>query len=248
VDLVELEVRELLSDYGFPGDEVPVVHGSALGALDGDPRWEATVLELMDAVDRFVPTPKRDVERDFLMPIEAVHTITGLGTVVTGRIERGVVRAQDAVEIIGGGATIQTVVRSVEIFHMQLDRGEAGDQVGLLLRGVERAGIERGQVVARPRSIAPHTKFRAEIYVLPKEEGGRHTPFFSGYQPQFFVRTADVPGVVTLPEGVAMVMPGDTVTLEVELAAAVALEPGLTFAIREGGHTVGAGAVASIVE
>ena len=248
LDLVELEVRELLSAYEFPGDDIPVVRGSALGALNGEERWEKTVDELMAAVDSYIPTPARDIEKPFLMPVEDIFTIQGRGTVATGRIERGVVKINEAVEVIGIRPTRTTVVTGVEMFKKLLDSGVAGDNVGLLLRGVERRDIERGQVIAKPGSITPHTKFRAEAYVLTKEEGGRHTPFFTGYRPQFYFRTTDVTGVAHLPEGVEMVMPGDNVAMEVELITPIAMEKGLRFAIREGGRTVGAGTISDIVE
>ena len=248
LDLVELEVRELLSAYEFPGDDIPVVRGSALGALNGEPEWEKTVDELMAKVDAYIPTPQRDTEKPFLMPVEDIFTIQGRGTVATGRIERGRVKVNEAVEIIGIRPTRNTVVTGVEMFKKLLDEGVAGDNVGLLLRGVERRDVERGQVIAKPGSITPHTKFRAEAYVLTKEEGGRHTPFFTGYRPQFYFRTTDVTGVAHLPEGVEMVMPGDNVAMEVELITPIALEKGLRFAIREGGRTVGAGTVSEIVE
>jgi elongation factor Tu len=248
LDLVELEVRELLSAYEFPGDDIPVVRGSALGALNGEPQWEATVEELMSQVDSFIPTPARDVEKPFLMPVEDIFTIQGRGTVATGRVERGRVKVNEQVEIIGIRETRTTVCTGVEMFKKLLDEGVAGDNVGLLLRGVERKDIERGQVIAKPGSITPHTKFKAEAYVLTKEEGGRHTPFFSGYRPQFYFRTTDVTGVATLPEGVEMVMPGDNVAMEIELITPIAMEKGLRFAIREGGRTVGAGTISDIVE
>ncbi|PYT01242.1 MAG: elongation factor Tu [Acidobacteria bacterium] len=248
LDLVELEVRELLSAYEFPGDDIPVVRGSALGALNGEPEWEGTVDELMQKVDDYIPTPQRDTEKPFLMPVEDIFTIQGRGTVATGRIERGRVKVNETVEIIGIRPTRNTVVTGVEMFKKLLDEGVAGDNVGLLLRGVERRDVERGQVIAKPGSITPHTKFRAEAYVLTKEEGGRHTPFFTGYRPQFYFRTTDVTGVAHLPEGVEMVMPGDNVAMEIELITPIALEKGLRFAIREGGRTVGAGTVSEIVE
>jgi elongation factor Tu len=248
LDLVELEVRELLSAYEFPGDDIPVIRGSALKALEGDAEWEKTVDELMAAVDSYIPTPQRDTEKPFLMPVEDIFTIQGRGTVATGRIERGTVKINEQVEIIGIRDTRTTVVTGVEMFKKLLDSGVAGDNVGLLLRGVERKDVERGQVIAKPGSITPHTKFRAEAYVLTKEEGGRHTPFFTGYRPQFYFRTTDVTGVAHLPEGVEMVMPGDNVAMEIELITPIALEKGLRFAIREGGRTVGAGTVADIIE
>jgi elongation factor Tu len=248
LELVELEVRELLSAYEFPGDDIPVVKGSALKALEGDPEWEKTVEELMDAVDSYIPTPARDIEKPFLMPVEDIFTIQGRGTVATGRIERGTIKVNESVEVVGIKDTRTTVVTGVEMFKKLLDSGMAGDNVGLLLRGVERKDIERGQVIAKPGSITPHTKFKAEAYVLTKEEGGRHTPFFTGYRPQFYFRTTDVTGVAHLPEGVEMVMPGDNVAMEIELIAPIAMEKGLRFAIREGGRTVGAGTVSEVVE
>ncbi|HEU4597184.1 MAG TPA: elongation factor Tu [Pyrinomonadaceae bacterium] len=248
LELVELEVRELLSTYEFPGDDIPVIRGSALGALNGEGEWEKTVDELMAAVDSYIPTPERDVEKPFLMPVEDIFTIQGRGTVATGRIERGVVKINEQVEVIGIRPTRTTVVTGVEMFKKLLDSGVAGDNVGLLLRGVERRDIERGQVIAKPGSITPHTKFKAEAYILTKEEGGRHTPFFTGYRPQFYFRTTDVTGVAQLPEGVEMVMPGDNVAMEVELITPIAMEKGLRFAIREGGRTVGAGTISDVVE
>ncbi len=248
LDLVELEVRELLSAYEFPGDDIPVVRGSALGALNGEADWEKTVDELMAQVDGYIPTPQRDTEKPFLMPVEDIFTIQGRGTVATGRIERGRVKVNEQVEIIGIRETRTTVCTGVEMFKKLLDEGVAGDNVGLLLRGVERKDVERGQVIAKPGSITPHTKFKAEAYVLTKEEGGRHTPFFTGYRPQFYFRTTDVTGVAHLPEGVEMVMPGDNVAMEIELITPIALEKGLRFAIREGGRTVGAGTVSDIIE
>jgi elongation factor Tu len=248
IELVELEIRELLSSYEFPGDDIPVVQGSALGALNGEEKWEAKVDELMQAVDDYIPTPARDVEKPFLMPVEDIFTIQGRGTVATGRIERGMVNVNETVEIVGIKDTRNTVVTGVEMFKKLLDKGMAGDNVGLLLRGVERKEIERGQVIAKPGSITPHTKFKAEAYVLTKEEGGRHTPFFTGYRPQFYFRTTDVTGVAHLPTGVEMVMPGDNIQMEIELIAPIAMEKGLRFAIREGGRTVGAGTVSDIVE
>jgi elongation factor Tu len=248
LELVELEVRELLSAYEFPGDDIPVIKGSALKALEGDPEWEKTVEELMDAVDSYIPTPERDVEKPFLMPVEDIFTIQGRGTVATGRIERGTIKVNESVEVVGIKPTRTTVVTGVEMFKKLLDSGMAGDNVGLLLRGVERKDIERGQVIAKPGSITPHTKFKAEAYVLTKEEGGRHTPFFNGYRPQFYFRTTDVTGVCTLPGGVEMVMPGDNVTMTIELIQPVAMEKELRFAIREGGRTVGAGSVTKILK
>ena len=248
LELVDLEIRELLSSYEFPGDDIPVVKGSALKALEGDPKWEATVEELMQAVDDYIPTPERAVDQPFLMPVEDIFTIQGRGTVATGRIERGIVRVNEAVEIVGIKDTRQSVCTGVEMFKKLLDEGRAGDNVGLLLRGVERKEIERGQVIAKPGTITPHTKFKAEAYVLTKEEGGRHTPFFTGYRPQFYFRTTDVTGVAHLPTGVEMVMPGDNIQMEIELIAPIAMEKGLRFAIREGGRTVGAGTVSDIVE
>jgi elongation factor Tu len=248
LELVELEVRELLSAYEFPGDDIPVIKGSALKALEGDPQWEKTVDELMDAVDSYIPTPERDIEKPFLMPVEDIFTIQGRGTVATGRVERGKVKVNETVEVVGIRPTIKTVVTGVEMFKKLLDEGVAGDNVGLLLRGVERKDIERGQVISKPGSITPHTKFKAEAYVLTKEEGGRHTPFFTGYRPQFYFRTTDVTGVAHLPEGVEMVMPGDNVQMSIELIAPIAMEKGLRFAIREGGRTVGAGTVSDVIE
>ncbi len=248
LELVELEVRELLSQYEFPGDEIPVIKCSALKALEGDAEWEKSVIELMDAVDSYIPTPARDIDKPFLMPVEDIFTIQGRGTVATGRVERGKVKVNEAVEIVGIRPTRQTVVTGVEMFRKLLDEGVAGDNVGLLLRGVDRKDIERGQVVSKPGSITPHTKFKAEAYVLTKEEGGRHTPFFTGYRPQFYFRTTDVTGVAQLPQGVEMVMPGDNVTMDIELIAPIAMEKGLRFAIREGGRTVGAGTVSEVVQ
>jgi len=248
LELVELEVRELLKGYQFPGDAVPVIRGSALGALNGEAKWEKTILDLMEAVDKNVPLPQRDVDKPFAMPIEDIFSISGRGTVVTGRVERGKVKVGEEVEIVGFRPTQKKVVTGVEMFRKLLDEGIAGDNVGLLLRGTEKDEVERGQVVCKPGSITPHTKFKAEAYVLTKEEGGRHTPFFTGYRPQFYFRTTDVTGDVKLPAGVEMVMPGDNISVEIALITPVALEKGLRFAIREGGHTVGAGAVAEIVE
>ena len=248
LELVELEVRELLKSYQFPGDTLPVIRGSALLALNGDEKWEKKIIELMAAVDANVPLPVRDIDKPFAMPIEDIFSISGRGTVVTGRIERGKVKTSEEVEIVGFRATQKKVVTGVEMFKKLLDEGIAGDNVGLLLRGTEKDDVERGQVVCKPGSITPHTKFKAEAYVLTKEEGGRHTPFFSGYRPQFYFRTTDVTGDMKLPQGVEMVMPGDNVSCEVTLITPVALEKGLRFAVREGGHTVGAGAVAEIIE
>ncbi|MGB9791422.1 MAG: elongation factor Tu [Thermacetogeniaceae bacterium] len=254
LELVELEVRELLSQYDFPGDEVPIITGSALKAMecacgkDDCPNC-GPILKLLEAIDEYIPTPQRDIDKPFLMPIEDVFSITGRGTVVTGRVERGVVRVGDEVEIVGfSDKPRKTVVTGVEMFRKVLDEGQAGDNIGVLLRGVERKEVERGMVIAKPGSIKPHTKFKAEVYVLTKEEGGRHTPFFEGYRPQFYFRTTDVTGVIRLPEGVEMVMPGDNVNMEVELITPIAIEEGLRFAIREGGRTVGAGVVTAIVE
>jgi elongation factor Tu len=248
LDLVELEVRELLKKYEFPGDEVPVVRVNALGALNGEEKWEQGILDLMEAVDNYIPLPKRDIDKPFLMPIEDIFSIQGRGTVVTGRIERGTVKVGDEVEIVGFRETQKTVVTGVEMFKKLLDEGVAGDNVGLLLRGIGKDEVERGQVVAKPGSITPHKRFRGQVYVLSKEEGGRHTPFFNGYRPQFYFRTTDVTGVAKLPEGTEMVMPGDNVNLEVELITPVAMDKGLRFAIREGGRTVGAGTVTEILE
>jgi elongation factor Tu len=248
LDLVELEVRELLTKYEFPGDDLPVVRVSALEALNGNETYEKGILELMDAVDSYIPMPARDIEHPFLMPIEDIFSIQGRGTVVTGRIERGICKVGEEMEIVGFRDTRKTVVTGVEMFKKLLDQGQAGDNVGLLLRGVDKDDVERGQVIAKPGSITPHKKFRGSVYVLSKEEGGRHTPFFKGYRPQFYFRTTDVTGVATLPEGVEMVMPGDSVSLEIELITPVAMNKGLRFAIREGGRTVGAGTVTEIVE
>ena len=248
LDLVELEVRELLSSYDFPGDDLPVVRGSALKALEGDEAASKGVDELMAAVDDYVPLPERDVDMPFLMPIEDVFSISGRGTVVTGRVDRGIVKVSEEIEIVGFADTQKKVVTGVEMFRKLLDEGVAGDNIGVLLRGLEKDDVQRGQVLAKPKSITPHTKFKGEVYVLTKDEGGRHTPFFNGYRPQFYLRTTDVTGVATLPEGVEMVMPGDNVAMEVELITPVALEKGLRFAIREGGRTVGSGAITEIVE
>ena len=247
LDLVELEVRELLKSYKFPGDDVPVVRLSALGALNGEEKWEKQVDALMDAVDKYVPLPQRDIEKPFLMPIDDIFSIQGRGTVVTGRIERGKVKVSEEVEIVGFRETRKTVVTGVEMFKKQLDEGLAGDNAGLLLRGTAKEDVERGMVLAKPGSITPHTKFKAEVYVLTKEEGGRHTPFFKGYRPQFYFRTTDVTGVAELPAGTEMVMPGDNVALVIELITPVAMEKGLRFAIREGGRTVGAGTISEIL-
>jgi elongation factor Tu len=246
LELVELEIRELLSKYEFPGDDIPIVKGSALQVLEGVSGADAAITELMEAVDSYIPTPERAVDRPFLMPIEDVFTITGRGTVVTGRVERGVIKTGETVEIVGIRPTRNTVCTGVEMFRKLLDQGQAGDNVGLLLRGVERKDVERGQVVSKPGSITPHTAFSAEVYILSKEEGGRHTPFFNGYRPQFYFRTTDVTGSITLPEGVEMVMPGDNISINAELVQPIAMEEGLRFAIREGGHTVGAGVVSAI--
>jgi elongation factor Tu len=247
IDLVEMEVRELLNKYQFPGDTLPVVRGSALGGLNGEAKWEKSIDELMDAVDKNVPLPARDIDKPFLMPIEDIFSISGRGTVVTGRIERGKVKVGEEVEIVGFRDTRKTVVTGVEMFKKQLDEGLAGDNAGLLLRGIAKEDVERGMVLAKGGSIKPHTKFQAEIYVLTKEEGGRHTPFFKGYRPQFYFRTTDVTGVAELPAGAEMVMPGDNVALTIELITPVAMEKGLRFAIREGGRTVGAGTIAEII-
>ncbi len=248
LDLVEMEVRDLLNEYGYEGDETPIIRGSALKALEGDPQWVEKIHELMDAVDTWIPTPERDTEKPFLMSIEDVFTITGRGTVVTGRVERGTLKLNDEVEIVGIKPTKKTVVTGIEMFRKQLDYAEAGDNAGVLLRGIAREEVERGQVLAKPGSVTPHHKFKAAVYVLSKEEGGRHTPFFANYRPQFYFRTTDVTGVISLPEGVEMVMPGDNVDIEVELIHSIALEQGTKFSIREGGRTVGAGNVTEIVE
>lgn len=248
LELVEMEVRELLSEYDFPGDEIPVVRGSSLGALNGEEKWENAIIELIDQVDSYIPTPERPVDQPFLMPIEDVMTITGRGTVVTGRVERGTVKVGEEVEIVGIKETSKTTVTGIEMFRKLLDSGEAGDNIGALLRGIKKEEVERGQVLAKPGSIHPHTKFRGEIYVLTKEEGGRHTPFFTGYKPQFYFRTTDITGEVHLPEGVEMVMPGDNISVSVELIHPIAIEQGLRFSIREGGRTVASGVVADINE
>ena len=247
VDLVEVEVRELLNKYQYPGDTTPIIRGSALKAVEGDEEASARILDLMKAVDEFVPTPERETNKPFLMAVEDVFAIKGRGTVATGRIERGIVKVNEEIEIVGLHPTTKTVVTGVEMFRKSLDEGQAGDNVGILLRGVEKDAIERGQVLAKPGSITPHTKFSAEVYILTKEEGGRHTPFFSGYKPQFFIRTTDVTGETKLPEGVEMVMPGDNATMEVTLIQPVAMEEGMRFAIREGGRTVGAGVISKII-
>src|SRR5574344_1468234 len=248
LELVEMEIRELLSEYGFDGDNTPVIQGSALKALEGDANWGGKIDELMDAVDTWIETPTRDTDKPFLMPIEDVFTITGRGTVVTGRGERGQLKLNDEIEIVGIKDTKKTVVTGIEMFRKQLDYAEAGDNAGVLLRGVAREEVERGQVLAKPGSVTPHKKFKAEVYVLSKEEGGRHTPFFTNYRPQFYFRTTDVTGVITLPEGTEMVMPGDNVDMTVELIAPIAIENGTNFSIREGGRTVGAGVVSEIIE
>ncbi len=250
LELVELELRELLNEYQFPGDDIPIIRGSALEALSNpdDPEKTKCILDLMEAVDTYIPTPERDIDKPFIMPVEDVFSITGRGTVATGRIERGVIKPGEEVEIVGLGVSRKTVCTGVEMFRKLLDQGEAGDNVGLLLRGVDKNEIERGMVIAKPGSITPHTKFKGEVYILKKEEGGRHTPFFNGYRPQFYFRTTDVTGVTQLPEGTEMVMPGDNVTITVELITPIAMEEGLRFAIREGGRTVGAGVVTEIIE
>ena len=249
LELVELEIRDLLSAYDFAGDDIPVIQGSALGGLDGQPEWEAKILELMENVDSFIPTPTRDTDKDFLMPVEDVFSITGRGTVATGRIETGVINSGDPVDIIGLDAEkLSSTVTGVEMFRKILDRGEAGDNVGLLLRGIDKKDIKRGMVIIKPGSVTPHSKFKAEVYVLSKDEGGRHTPFFTNYRPQFYFRTTDVTGVVSLGDGVDMVMPGDNTTVTVELIYPVAMTKGLRFAIREGGRTIGAGQVTEILE
>jgi elongation factor Tu len=250
LDLVELELRELLTKYEFPGDDTPIIRGAALKALEGEDSdfGIKSIGKLLEACDHFIPEPKREVDKPFLMPVEDVFTITGRGTVVTGRIERGKVKVGEEVEIVGFGETRKTVVTGVEMFRKLLDEGQAGDNAGILLRGTKRDEVERGMVLAKPGSIKPHTKFKAEVYILKKEEGGRHTPFFNGYRPQFYFRTTDVTGVATLPEGTEMVMPGDNINLEVQLIAPIACEAGLRFAIREGGRTVGAGVVTGIIE
>lgn len=248
LDLVEMEVRELLTKYHFPGDDVPIIRGSSLKALEGDPVYEQKILDLMKAVDDYIPDPVRELDKPFLMPVEDVFSIKGRGTVVTGRIERGVVKVNEAVSIVGLDKNKESVVTGVEMFKKQLDEGQAGDNVGLLLRGLEKADVERGQVIAKPGSITPHTEFEAEAYILTKEEGGRHTPFFKGYRPQFYIRTTDVTGNVELPQGVEMIMPGDNTKMNVKLIVPVALEDGSRFAIREGGRTVGAGVITKIIK
>jgi len=247
LDLVGMEIRELLTKYQFPGDKVPIIRGSALKALEKDPEAEKAILELMKAVDENIPTPTRDLDKPFLMPIEDVFSIKGRGTVVTGRVERGKVKLNDEIEIVGIRPTKKTVVTGIEMFRKSLDEGQAGDNIGILLRGIEKEDVERGQVLAKPGTITPHTEFEAEVYILTKEEGGRHTPFFTGYRPQFYIRTTDVTGETTLPSGVEMVMPGDNAKMKVKLIQPVAMEEGLRFAIREGGHTVGAGVISKVV-
>ncbi len=249
LELVEMEIRELLSEYDFPGDDTPIFQGSALRALEGDEQWAEKIVEMFETIDEYIPTPERDVDKPFLMPVEDVFSITGRGTVATGRVERGVVNVSDEVEIVGlSTETRKVVVTGVEMFRKLLDSGQAGDNIGALLRGVQRTEIERGQVLAKPGTVNPHTKFEAQVYVLKKEEGGRHTPFFNNYRPQFFFRTTDVTGAVTLPEGTEMCMPGDNVEMAIELIAPIAVEEGLKFSIREGGRTVGAGSVIKIIE
>ena len=248
LELVEMEVRELLTEYSFPGDDIPIIKGSALGALNGEGQWEDKIMELMEAVDSYIPTPERPVDQAFLMPIEDVFTITGRGTVVTGRVERGVVNVGEEVEIVGIKPTAKTTVTGVEMFRKLLDSGQAGDNIGALLRGTKKEEVERGQVLAKPGSVSPHTSFKSEVYVLTKDEGGRHTPFFTGYKPQFYFRTTDITGEVNLPDGVEMVMPGDNIEMSVELIHPIAMEEGLRFAIREGGRTVASGVVATIVK
>lgn len=248
LELVEMEVRELLTEYSFPGDDIPIVKGSALGALNGEAQWEERIMELMDSVDSYIPTPERPVDQAFLMPIEDVFTITGRGTVVTGRVERGIVKVGEEVEIVGIKPTAKTTVTGVEMFRKLLDSGQAGDNIGALLRGTKKEEVERGQVLAKPGSVSPHTSFKSEVYVLTKDEGGRHTPFFTGYKPQFYFRTTDITGEVNLPDGVEMVMPGDNIEMSVQLIHPIAMEEGLRFAIREGGRTVASGVVATIVK
>ena len=248
LELVEMEVRELLTEYSFPGDDIPIIKGSALGALNGEAQWEERIMELMDSVDSYIPTPERPVDQAFLMPIEDVFTITGRGTVVTGRVERGIVKVGEEVEIVGIRPTAKTTVTGVEMFRKLLDSGQAGDNIGALLRGTKKEEVERGQVLAKPGSVSPHTSFKSEVYVLTKDEGGRHTPFFTGYKPQFYFRTTDITGEVNLPDGVEMVMPGDNIEMSVQLIHPIAMEEGLRFAIREGGRTVASGVVATIVK
>ena len=248
IELVEMEVRELLNEYGFPGDDTPIIRGSALKALEGDPKWVPAIHELMDAVDNYIPTPTRDTDKPFLMPVEDVFTITGRGTVATGRVERGQLNLNDPLEIVGIHETKNTVATGIEMFRKLLDYAESGDNVGVLLRGVNREEIQRGQVLAKPGSVNPHKKFKSQVYILSKDEGGRHTPFFANYRPQFYFRTTDVTGVIELPEGVEMVMPGDNVELTVELIAPIAIEKGTKFSIREGGRTVGSGNISDIIE
>ena len=248
LDLVEMEVRELLNEYDFPGDDTPVIRGSALKALEGDPKWVPAIHELMDAVDNYIPTPTRDTDKPFLMPVEDVFTITGRGTVATGRVERGQLNLNDPLEIVGIHETKNTVATGIEMFRKLLDYAESGDNVGVLLRGINRDQIQRGQVLAKPGSVNPHKKFKSQVYILSKDEGGRHTPFFANYRPQFYFRTTDVTGVIELPEGVEMVMPGDNVELTVELIAPIAIEKGTKFSIREGGRTVGSGNISDIIE
>ncbi|MEH6452509.1 MAG: elongation factor Tu [Psychromonas sp.] len=248
LELVEMEVRELLSEYDFPGDDLPVIQGSALKALEGDPVWEEKILELAEALDTYIPLPERDIDKPFILPIEDVFSISGRGTVVTGRVERGIIKVGEEVEIIGLKPTTKTTCTGVEMFRKLLDEGRAGENVGVLLRGTKREEIERGQVLAKPGSITPHTKFEGEVYILSKDEGGRHTPFFKGYRPQFYFRTTDITGAVELPEGVEMVMPGDNLKFVVDLIGPIAMDEGLRFAIREGGRTVGAGVVSKIIE
>ena len=248
LELVEMEVRELLNEYGFPGDDIPIIRGSALGALNGEEKWVEKILELMEAVDNYIPTPERAIDQPFLMPIEDVFTITGRGTVVTGRVERGVIKVGEEIEIVGIKPTTKTTCTGVEMFRKLLDQGQAGDNIGVLLRGTKKEEVERGQVLAKPGSIHPHTNFKGEVYVLTKDEGGRHTPFFTGYRPQFYFRTTDITGAVTLPDGVEMVMPGDNITMTVELIHPIAMEQGLRFAIREGGRTVASGVVSEIIK
>ncbi|HYM50758.1 MAG TPA: elongation factor Tu [Candidatus Limnocylindrales bacterium] len=248
LELVELEVRELLSRYEFPGDDIPVVKVSALKALEGDPKWEESIMQLMDAVDTYIPVPERALDKPFLMPIEDVFSIEGRGTVVTGRVDRGQIKVNEEVEIVGINPTTKTVVTGVEMFHKLLDSGQAGDNIGCLLRGTKREQVERGQVLAKPGSIKPHTEFESQVYVLTKDEGGRHTPFFKGYRPQFYMRTTDVTGAVELPEGTEMVMPGDNVAMKISLITPIAIEEGMRFAIREGGRTVGAGVATKVIK